>query len=150
MDPNVASHIARRAHAGQTDRFGDCLIDHVARVAAVVPPDAQTLAWLHDILELTETTPEGLRQRGLTPGEERALELLTRAGDEPYEAYALRVALASGDEGRLARLVKRADLDDHIRHARPGVEAPPYAWARRHIDSAQWRNHELAPLAGAA
>jgi hypothetical protein len=42
------------------------------------------------------------------------------------------MAYARGAAGRLARVVKLADLDDHI--ARPWVTGdPPYAWARRHI-----------------
>jgi hypothetical protein len=149
MDPTVASEIARRVHAADTDRFGDRIVDHLARVAAAVPADARALAWLHDVLERTDTSREVLRRAGLTPTEDGALGLLTRDLGEPYEAHALRVALAPGLDGRLARLVKRADLDDHIAHARPGVEVPPYAWARRHIDSAQWRNHESSPLAAA-
>jgi hypothetical protein len=64
--------------------------------------------------------------------ESAALELLTRQDGESYELYILRVAYARGDPGRLARVVKLADLDDHI--ARPWVAGdPPYAWARRHI-----------------
>ena len=55
-----------------------------------------------------------------------------RAG-ESYELYILRIAYARGDAGRLARVVKLADLDDHI--AQPWVAGdPPYPWARPHID----------------
>jgi hypothetical protein len=146
MDATVAAEIAIRAHAGQTDRFGGSVVEHLARVAGAVPPEAQAVAWLHDVLELTETTPGALRAKGLTASEESALNLLTRRRDEPYEAYALRVALAPGMEARLARVVKLADLDDHLAHARPGVMAPPYAWARRHIENAQWRNHDAVAV----
>jgi hypothetical protein len=69
---------------------------------------------------------------GLTPLELAALELLTRQAGESYELYILRIAYARGAAGRLARVVKLADLDDHI--ARPWVAGdPPYAWGRRHI-----------------
>jgi len=111
MDPAVASAIAKRAHLGQTDRFG-------ARVA------------------------------GLSRVEEAALDLLARRDGETYETYALRIAFAPGDEGCLARAVKRAELDAHIASAPVDVDTPPYAWARRHIANAQWRNHEaVTPFA---
>jgi hypothetical protein len=142
MDPTVSSALARRAHFAQTDRSGGSLFDHVARVASAMPPGAGTVAWLHDILERTETEIGELRRDGLTPLEEAALLLLTRRDGEPYESYILRVAFARGDAGRLARLVKRADLDDHIANSPPAAGAPPYSWARRHIENAQWRNHE--------
>jgi hypothetical protein len=142
MDSTVASAIARRAHVGQTDRFGGRVFDHVARVASAVPPTLRPVAWLHDVLERGNTDLGALRRDGLTPPEEAALDLLTRRDGESYEAYTLRLAFAHGDEGRLARIVKRADLEDHLATAQSGVDAPPYAWARRHIENAQWRNHE--------
>jgi hypothetical protein len=142
MDATVASAIARRAHLAQTDRLGGRVIDHVARVASTVPPDARSVAWLHDVLECTNVGIHALRSDGLTPLEEAALDLLTRRGGETYETYALRVAFASGDEGRLARTVKHADLDDRIASAPPALDTPPYAWARQHIANAQWRNNE--------
>jgi len=146
MDSTVASAIAKRAHLGQTDRFGGSLIDHVARVASTVPREARSVAWLHDVLERTGTGIEALETDGLTPLERDALDILTRRDGEAYEAYALRVTFASGEAGRLARTVKRADLDDHIATSQPLHDAPPYAWARRHIAYAQWRNHEPAGL----
>jgi Phospholipase_D-nuclease N-terminal len=55
-----------------------------------------------------------------------------------YELYILRVAYAPGAAGRLARVVKLADLDDHL--ARPWHPGdPPYAWARRHVAVARAR-----------
>ena len=147
MDPSVAAAIARRAHVGQTDCFGGRVIDHVARVARALPPNARSVAWLHDILERTTMNVEALRSVGLTSLEEGALDVLTRRDGEAYDTYSLRVAFASGDEGRLARIVKLADLDDHIASASPGLDTPPYAWARQHIANAQWRNHERVPRA---
>ena len=135
MDPNVASAIARSAHVGQLDRFGGGMVDHVSRVASSVPANARSLAWLHDVLEHSGTTLGQLRSEGLSPLEEEALQHLTRRPGEPYEAYTLRLAFAPGDAGRLARIVKRADLDDHMATAPPSADAPPYAWARRHIDA---------------
>lgn len=142
MDPAIASAIATRAHRGQTDRFGACVADHIGDVASAVDLDARSVAWLHDLVERTDIDIQALRSAGLTPLEEGALELLTRRGGEAYETHTLRIAFAPGDEGCLARIVKRADLDAHIASAPHGVDAPPYAWARRHIANAQWRNHE--------
>lgn len=142
MDSTAASAIAKRAHLGQIDRLGGRVIDHVARVASAVPPNARSVAWLHDVLERTSTDLDVLRGDGLTPLEEAALVLLTRPEGEAYEMYVLRVAFAGGDEGRLARTVKRADLEDHIASAPPAEDTPPYAWARRQIANAQWRRHE--------
>jgi hypothetical protein len=147
MDPAVASAIAKRAHLDQADRFGGRLLDHVARVASAVPPNARSVAWLHDVLERTSTSIEALSTDGLTPLEAAALELLTRRDGEGYEMYALRIAFACGEEGRLARTVKVADLDDHIASAAPYADTPPYAWARRSIANAQWRNREPAQRA---
>jgi hypothetical protein len=132
MDPTVARNIAHYSHVRRRDRHGDPIVDHVARVVAAVPAEAQTLAWLHDVLEQSETTATDLRDQGLTPVELAALDMLTRRAGESYELYVLRLAYAPGAAGRLARTVKLADLDDHIAHAWvPG--APPYEWARRHI-----------------
>lgn len=48
-----ARSLAEEAHAGQIDKAGRPYIEHVARVAAAVAadPDAEALAWLHDVVE---------------------------------------------------------------------------------------------------
>jgi hypothetical protein len=132
MDAAVARNVAHYSHVEQRDRRGDPIVEHVARVVAAVPAEARALAWLHDVLEHSPTTTAELRGQGLTPVELAALELLTRQADESYAVYILRVAYARGPAGRLARIVKLADLDDHL--AREWAhDDPPYAWARRHI-----------------
>src|SRR3954471_2563991 len=152
MEPAVARNIAHYSHGYERDRFGELVVEHVARVAAAVPQGAEVTAWLHDVLEGSDTSPAELRHVGLTAVELAALELLTRAPTEVYELYVLRIAHAPGEEGRLARSVKLADLDDHLTHRQPPDGAPPYAWARRHISSAQYLRHELgeASAPGAA
>jgi hypothetical protein len=132
MDTVVARNIAHYSHVQKRDRHGELIVEHVARVAAMVPPQARALAWLHDVLEGSPTSAAELCDQGLTPVELAALRLLTRAPGESYELHVLRIAYAARAEGRLARLVKLADLDDHIAQEwMPG--APPYEWARRHI-----------------
>jgi hypothetical protein len=147
MDSSTASAIAQRAHRDQNDRFGAPMFDHLKRVASTVPPDAQAVAWLHDIREWTDTSVAALRSAGLTAVEEGALDLLTRRDGEPYEEYALRVAFGRGEAGKIARIVKHADLDDHIATAPSDADAPPYAWARRHIQIAEWQFSGPRPLA---
>ena len=89
--------------------------------------------------------PEDLRAGALTSTEATVRELVTRAPGESYELHALRIAHAPGPAGRLARAVKRADLQEHLERdegARfPG--APPYAWALVHIENAQRRRDEI-------
>jgi hypothetical protein len=143
MDPDQARSIAHYSHGYQHDRFDELVVEHLARVAAAVPPDAQATAWLHDVLEQADADPGELCAAGLTRVELAALELLTRVPAERYEIYVLRIAHAPGEVGRLARCVKLADLDDHLAHDRMPQSAPPYAWARRHIVSAQLQRHEF-------
>jgi hypothetical protein len=133
MERATAHGIASQTHVGQRDRFGDPVIDHLARVEAAVPSDARATALLHDLLERCPTASGGLRDKGLTRVELQALELLTHAPGEPYETCVRRIAEAAGPAGRLARIVKLADLDDHLAHATIPPDAPPYAWAREHL-----------------
>jgi hypothetical protein len=139
VEPGIAHRIARCHHVGQRNRFGDPVIAHVERVAAAVPPDARATALLHDVLELCPTAHRQLRGKDLTRTELDALELLTHARDEPYEVYVRRIANAPGPAGRLARIVKLADLADHLAHPSIPADAPPYAWARQQLLSAQNR-----------
>jgi hypothetical protein len=133
VEPASAHRFARQSHEGQSTRFGDPVIEHLERVAAAVPPGAQTTALLHDLLELCPTAGRRLPSKGLTRIELEALELLMHAPGEPYEAYVRRIADAPGPAGRLARIVKLADLEDHLAHATIPSDAPPYAWARTRL-----------------
>lgn len=61
-DPRItqARMIANSAHAGQVDKSGQPYIDHPRRVAArLSDPTEVVVAWLHDVLEDSDT-PEGL------------------------------------------------------------------------------------------
>jgi hypothetical protein len=133
VEAGTAHRIASRHHAGQRTRFGDLVIDHVERVAAAVPADARATALLHDLFERCPTAGLRLRAEGLSRTELKALELLTHAAGDPYEVYVRRIANAPGAAGRIARLVKLADLEDHLAHPSIPVNAPPYAWAREQL-----------------
>src|SRR4051794_21190829 len=139
MEATVAREIALRLHADQRNGFGAQVVEHLARVAGAVPTEAEATAWLHDAIERSPVTAEELRWAGLTTPELDALELLCRAPTESYELHALRIAFAEGEAGRLARLVKLADLDDHIAYGAVLAGAPPYRWARRRIAAAEAR-----------
>jgi hypothetical protein len=134
MDPSIARRIARANHRGQRTRFGGSVIEHIRHVAAAVPPDARAVAWLHDLFELSSLGPEHLRPDGLTAVDEIALALLTRGPAMTYEDYVVRIAAATGEAGRIARMVKLADLDDHLAQGWAPPGAPPYAWARRRVE----------------
>jgi hypothetical protein len=146
MDEAAAREISHRTHAGQRNRFGELVIEHVQRVAAAVAAPDRVTAFLHDVLERTAIAAEDLIERGLAPIDLAALELLTRDAGESFEAHALRIAHAEGPAGELARRVKVADLEDHLRHPSMPPGAPPYAWARQHMRAVQARRGELPRL----
>jgi hypothetical protein len=135
MDTSTARSIAHYSHLTDRDRFGELVIEHVERVAAMVPEGVRSVAFLHDVVERAAVTMSELHARGLTPLEEEALVLLTREPGESYELHALRIAWAPGEAGAVARVVTLANLDDHLAHEwSDGF--PPYGWARRHIAGA--------------
>ena len=139
MDKATARSVAHYSHVGQRDRFDEPVIEHVERVAAAVPRGAEAVAYLHDVVEHTDMDYDDLIQQGLSPVEFAALELLTRSPEESFELYVLRIAHAAGPAGDLARVVKLADLDDHLTHDEMPAGAPPYDWGRRHIVVARGR-----------
>lgn len=150
MEIATARQIAYATHRDQRDRAGDLMVEHLERVAALVPEEAQSVAFLHDVLEWTPASLDELEASGLTPVEAGAVQLLTRDPSESFELHALRVAYAPGDEGRLARAVKVADIDDHLRHDPAGSATRPYGWARRHITHCQERADRLPIAIGSA
>jgi hypothetical protein len=145
VEPAVAHRIASKNHVGHRNRFGDYVIDHVERVAAAVPADARATALLHDLLELCPTTRWQLRAKDLTRTELEALELLTHAPGETYEAHVRRIVDAPGPAGQLARNVKLADLEDNRAHTSIPQDAPPYAWALEQLLTARDQARQAAP-----
>jgi hypothetical protein len=138
MTERTARAIAKTVHQGQQTSAGSPLFDHVRRVAAAVPKQARVTAWLHDVLERTDLTIGQLRIRGVSPVELSALVFLTRPNCDDYRSYVQRIADTPGPAGALARVVKLADLEDHLADPAPAsTSTPPYAWARRTILLAQ-------------
>jgi (p)ppGpp synthase/HD superfamily hydrolase len=106
----TAQRIATQAHAGQTDKAGQPYIGHPGRVAASLTGDeqAEAAAWLHDVLEDTQTTATDLAAQGIPATVVAAVEALTRGDGEQPDDYYARVAANS-----LALKVKRADIADN-------------------------------------
>jgi (p)ppGpp synthase/HD superfamily hydrolase len=106
--------IAEKAHRGKVDKQGDPYIWHVERVSDTVPDEAKVVATLHDVVEDADESISSLRARGLGPVEAEAVDLLTRRDDEEYPDFIERIVTARGESGRLARIVKEADVQDNL------------------------------------
>lgn len=105
-----AISIAAEAHAGQCDKGGAPYILHVLRVMMRVSGDeARISAVLHDLVEDTPWTLDGLREEGFGEAVVTAVDALTRREGEVYLDFCRRAA-----ENELARQVKLADLDDNL------------------------------------
>lgn len=153
MTATAACAMAMRAHAGQRTAYGEPLIHHLERVAARVSSDAAAVAWLHDMGERDAASVHELRANGITTVELAALELLTRTELEDYGLYIRRIARARGPAGTLARIVKLAELSDHL--ARLPASSPAaerYRRARDQIELARRRTQRrlIARLPGPA
>jgi len=97
-------------HRSQRDKAGEPYILHPLRVALPVRSDRERLAAvLHDVVEDTGVTLDGLRERGLDEGVVAAIETLTKREGEGYPAFIERVA-----QNPIARAVKLADLADNL------------------------------------
>jgi hypothetical protein len=133
MDLARARAFAETLHAREHEPDGTPLLDHVRRVAQMVPAQARPVAWLHEALESTGVTEQELLMEGLTGEELRALRLLCRTSDARsdgvYLAHVELIARAAGPSGYLARMVKIADLEDRCLYARVRRDgwSPPYA-----------------------
>ena len=117
MDPiERAEAIARRTHAGQTDKSGLDYIDHPRRVAEraalIAPADLRTeciaAAWLHDVVEDTTVTLEHLSEQGISQVVLEAVDRLTKKPDVARADYFAAIRAHA-----VARVVKTADLIDN-------------------------------------
>ncbi|MBI2569449.1 MAG: GTP pyrophosphokinase [Candidatus Schekmanbacteria bacterium] len=98
------------AHQGQRDKAGAPYALHPLRISlAVASPEASVTALLHDVVEDTEWTLDGLRREGFPEALVAAVDCLTRRDGESYEDFVERVAA-----NPLAREVKLADLADNL------------------------------------
>jgi (p)ppGpp synthase/HD superfamily hydrolase len=103
-----AAELARIAHTGQFRRDGVTpYIHHPEAVALRVrgDPVAEAAAWLHDVLEDTNTTVAILREKQIPEEIIACVVLLTNKGDVGYERY-----LSQIKADPVAKKVKVADL----------------------------------------
>jgi (p)ppGpp synthase/HD superfamily hydrolase len=105
-----AISIAAAAHSGQKDKYGSPYILHPIRLMAkVYSEEEMIIAILHDVVEDTDWTLEGLEAEGFSHNIIEALDCLTRRNDETYGAHIERAA-----SNPLARKIKLADLEDNM------------------------------------
>ncbi|MEU6383445.1 HD domain-containing protein [Streptomyces bauhiniae] len=118
-------NLARRVHAGQTDKAGRPYAEHLAAVAEGVrarggDEEQIAAAWLHDSVEDDALTGEWLDGAALTPRTKAIVLALTKRPGEPPEEYARRILATPG-----AALVKHADLAHNADPARLAVLDEP-------------------------
>jgi (p)ppGpp synthase/HD superfamily hydrolase len=102
--------IAADAHKDQVDKYGAPYILHPLRVMMRMgTEEAMMAAVLHDVVEDSAWTLEGLKAEGFSEAVLEAVDRLTKRGGESYEVFIER---AMGSP--LARLVKLADLEDNM------------------------------------
>ena len=112
--------LAVEAHRGQRDRAGAPYVLHPLRMMLRVDTDAERMAAvLHDVVEDTAWTLEGLRERGFPDEVVEAVDHLTRREEETYEEFVARAAAHP-----VARRVKIADLEDNMDVRRSGEVGP--------------------------
>ena len=104
----LAKKIATEKHRGQFRRDGKTpYVSHPAAVAERLGNEAAEVvmaAWLHDVLEDTDTTVEELRDRGIPGVVLDAVVTLTK-DESDYESYLRRVR-----RNEIACKVKVADM----------------------------------------
>lgn len=106
--------IAVQAHQGQRDKAGAPYILHPLRLMMRMQTEAEMIAAvLHDVIEDTEWTPDGLRAEGFGAEIIEAIECLTRRPEETYDEFIERVKTSE-----IAWRVKIADLEDNMNISR--------------------------------
>ena len=106
--------IALNAHKGQTDKGGTPYILHPLRVMiAMHNTQEMMVAVLHDVVEDTDWTIDGLREEGFYEEVLQAIDCVTRKEEESYDQFIARVKT-----NPLARKIKIADLEDNLKIGR--------------------------------
>lgn len=119
----IAKRIATAAHDGQKRRDGSPYISHSERVASMLTQTSEiAAAWLHDVIEDTNTVEADLQQNGVEKEVIRAVNLLTKRNDCSYEDYIEAISLNS-----IARRVKICDLLHNLSDAPKPEKVAIYA-----------------------
>jgi (p)ppGpp synthase/HD superfamily hydrolase len=102
--------LAAKAHEDQTDKAGAPYILHPLRLMFTLDSEEEKIAAvLHDVVEDTGWTLDGLRGEGFSESVLTAVDALTHRDGESYDEY---LARAAADP--TARKVKLADLEDNM------------------------------------
>ena len=102
----LALSIAMEAHRGQFDKAGVDYIEHPIYVASQVDTEEEkAVALLHDVIEDSPVSAEGLLQAGLPETVVTAVQILSKKKGQDYQTY-----LENVKSNSLARVVKLADL----------------------------------------
>ncbi|MBP6965488.1 MAG: HD domain-containing protein [Armatimonadetes bacterium] len=102
--------LAVRAHQGQKDKAGESYILHPLRVMLKQDTEIGMMAAvLHDVVEDTSWTFDGLRDQGCSEDVLALIDQLTRRDGEEYSDYLARIRTDP-----TARSVKLADLEDNL------------------------------------
>ena len=130
-----AEAFARKRHVGQhrNNKVGDSKIDHLTEVASLVQrvggsDDAIAAAWLHDILEGTQTTREEILERF---GERvcRLVEALTDDAELTLIPNILeRKSLQAKKFENVDAIVHLVKVADQLSNIRSVKEDPPVDW----------------------
>ena len=118
-----AIEIAARTHADQFDPNGEPHILHPLRVMLnFKAPDDRIVAVLHDVVEKNDDwSIERLRLEGFGSEVLDAVEALTRGPGEDFRDYVKRAG-----RNRIGRVVKRADIGDHLKNFPMGEHGAKY------------------------
>lgn len=111
-------------HGHQIDKAGMPYIFHIVEVSLGVDDTREkAVAFLHDVLEDTDTTADELLEFGIEPEVVEAVEILTRKKNEDYMEYIKKVAT-----NPLSRNVKMSDLRHNMKIERiPNPTEKDYA-----------------------
>ncbi len=102
--------IAAQAHQEQLDKAGAPYILHPLRMMLRMSSETEMMAAiLHDVVEDTDWTLDGLRQAGFSDEVVQAVECLTHREHETYDEFIARVRT-----NPIATKVKLADLEDNM------------------------------------
>ena len=137
-----AKALAKESHEGLTDKHGYPYFEHLERVAVLVtrfatavesvtPSGPETseidiyvaAAYLHDIIEDTEVTEGDLRIEFRHDELIEVVKILTREEGVVYSDYIMSIKKSTGKIGEIARVVKLADLFDHLMGPYPCPES---------------------------
>lgn len=121
----LALKLCFEAHKSQEDKSGMPYVFHPFHLAEqMTDEDTTIVALLHDLIEDTDHTLDGLRALGFSERVIDAIALMTHAEGVPYMDYVAKIK-----ENPIARAVKLADLRHNSDMSRLD-EITPYAKQR--------------------